>query len=29
MDRGYFWKRRFLNDYALEGWAASRVGRGT
>jgi serine/threonine-protein kinase HipA len=19
-DRGYFWKRQFLNDYALEGW---------
>jgi serine/threonine-protein kinase HipA len=21
VDRGYFWKRQFLNDYALEGWS--------
>ena len=26
--RGYFWKRQFLNDYALEGWplAATTIG---
>jgi serine/threonine-protein kinase HipA len=29
VDRSYFWKRQFLNDYALEGWpVAKRTTRG-
>jgi serine/threonine-protein kinase HipA len=26
LDRGYFWKRQFLNDYALEGWPPANSG---
>jgi serine/threonine-protein kinase HipA len=26
LDRGYFWKRQFLNDYALEGWPPAKSG---